>query len=52
LKGNLKIPYADAFGVALAEEHPQSTLITANFDFKPAGHLVSIEFLPQKTSKP
>jgi predicted nucleic acid-binding protein len=49
IKGSLKIPYADAFGVALAEEHPHSILITADFDFKVATHLIFIEFLPQKS---
>ena len=48
IKARLKIPYADAFGVELAYDSPNHTLITADFDAKPAESEVRIEFLPAK----
>jgi predicted nucleic acid-binding protein len=48
LKASLKIPYADAFCVQLAGDSPDHVLVTADFDMKPAAHLVNIEFLPAK----
>ncbi len=48
IKARLKIPYADAFGVELAYDSPNHTLITADFDVKPAAKEVQIEFLPTK----
>jgi predicted nucleic acid-binding protein len=44
----LKIPYADAFAVELASDSPDRTLLTADYDFKPAAREVKIEFLPSK----
>jgi predicted nucleic acid-binding protein len=46
LQQSLKLPYADAFVIALAQEHELCVLITADFDFKVADHLTTIEFLP------
>ncbi len=48
LKASLKIPYADAFCIELASDSPDHVLVTADFDMKPAEHLVKIEFLPVK----
>lgn len=48
IKAQKKIPYADAFGVELAASIPDSVLITADFDVKPAAHEIKIEFLPKK----
>jgi predicted nucleic acid-binding protein len=45
------IPYVDSFGVELASDTPDHRLITADFDFKPAEHDISIEFLPPKPPK-
>lgn len=47
LKIDLKIPYADAFGVELAESMP-CTFVTADYDLKPAARNVKILFLPKK----
>ncbi len=47
LKADLKVPYADAFGVELAESIP-CTFVTADYDLKPAAHEVEILFLPKK----
>lgn len=47
LKSDLKIPYADAFGVELAESLP-CTFVTADYDLKPAVPRVKILFLPRK----
>jgi predicted nucleic acid-binding protein len=46
IKVSKKIPYADAFGVELAD-FPDHILVTADFDLKPAKD-VKIEFLPRK----
>ena len=46
LQNALKLPYADAFVIVLAEQHPDSVILTADFDFKRADHLATIEFLP------
>ena len=43
----LKIPYVDSFAVELASQ-PNHILVTADFDFKPAANIISIEFLPTK----
>jgi predicted nucleic acid-binding protein len=48
IKVDRKILYADAFGVELAAQSPDHTLITADFDLKAAAHDVKIEFLPRK----
>jgi len=48
IKARLAVPYADAFGVELALDSPNRTLITADFDVKPAASEVNIEFLPAK----
>jgi len=45
LKQDFKLPYADAFAGALALAR-RATLVTADFDFKPAAHAIKIEFLP------
>jgi tRNA(fMet)-specific endonuclease VapC len=47
-KWSYKIPYADAFAAALAQQE-QATLMTSDYDFKnlPKG-LLKIEFLPIK----
>jgi len=47
LKQDFKLPYADAFAGALALLKG-ATLVTADFDFKPAAHAIKIEFLPTK----
>jgi predicted nucleic acid-binding protein len=52
LKNELKIPYVDVIGAALAQDFSHSVLVTADFDFKAAEHLISIEFLPQKPVAP
>ena len=46
LQDSLKLAYADAVALALALEHQHSIFVTADFDFKVADHLTSIEFLP------
>jgi predicted nucleic acid-binding protein len=43
-----KIPYVDSFALELASDTPDHRLLTADFDFKPAEHDISIEFLPPK----
>ena len=48
IKVRKKIPYADAFGVQLAAESPESVLVTADFDLKAAAGDIKIEFLPKK----
>ncbi len=48
VKVERKIPYVDAFGVALAAEIEGGVLLTADFDFKRAARDVKIEFLPVK----
>lgn len=48
IKVQFKIPYVDALAIELAMTTLQCTVITADFDVKPAEHLVSIEFLPSK----
>lgn len=47
LKCDLKIPYADAFGVELAESTP-CAFVTADYDLKPAVDQVEILFLPKQ----
>lgn len=47
IKADRKIPYADAFGVELAQTL-DAVLVTSDFDLKPAEHDVAIEFLPAK----
>ena len=47
LKQDFKLSYAGAFAGALALEKG-ATLVTADFDFKPAAHAIKIEFLPTK----
>ncbi|MFZ0816371.1 MAG: PIN domain-containing protein [Candidatus Sulfotelmatobacter sp.] len=42
------IPYVDAFGVELTTDSRERVFVTADFDFKPAGREVKIEFLPAK----
>jgi predicted nucleic acid-binding protein len=49
IKVQYGIPYADAFGVALAAISSEHVLVTADFDVKPAAAAVQIEFLPRKT---
>ncbi|MHB1959076.1 MAG: PIN domain-containing protein [Acidobacteriaceae bacterium] len=47
LKADLKIPYADAFGIELAQNVP-CTFVTADYDLKPAANRAEIIFLPKK----
>jgi predicted nucleic acid-binding protein len=47
IRADHKIPYVDAFGVALVSA-PDHVFVTADFDLKPAEKLVRIEFLPAK----
>jgi len=47
LKQDFRLPYADALAGALALT-TGATLITADFDFKPAADAIRIEFLPTK----
>ena len=47
LKQDFKLPYADAFAGALTMARG-ATLVTADFDFKPAAYAIQIEFLPTK----
>ncbi len=47
LKADLKIPYADAFGIELAENVP-CTFVTADYDLKSAADRAEIIFLPKK----
>jgi predicted nucleic acid-binding protein len=48
IKIKRRIPYVDAFGVALAAADRERVFVTADFDFKPASSDVKIEFLPAK----
>ena len=48
IKLKRQIPYVDAFGLELAAESSDRIFVTADFDFKPAGRDVKIEFLPVK----
>lgn len=43
-----EIPYVDAFGIELTADSPDHVFVTADYDFKPAGRDVKIEFLPAK----
>src|ERR1041385_5585517 len=43
IKLKKNIPYVDSFGVELASEVPDSILITADFDLKPAQREIKIE---------
>ena len=47
VKATRKIPYADSFGVELADA-PDHVLVTADFDVKPAQADIRIEFLSTK----
>ena len=47
LKSDLKIPYADAFGVELAQSLP-CTFVTADYDLKSVTDCAEILFLPKK----
>jgi len=47
-----KMPYADCFAAELTADLPSARLLTADFDFKPVEHEISIEFLPTKTKNP
>ncbi|MGC2112223.1 MAG: PIN domain-containing protein [Candidatus Korobacteraceae bacterium] len=46
-KERFQVPYADAFAGALAYSQ-NITLITADYDFKPASSAMKVEFLPVK----
>ena len=46
IKVDTGIPYVDSFAVELASRGSDRVLVTADFDFKPASHDVTIEFLP------
>jgi predicted nucleic acid-binding protein len=48
LRATLKIAYADAFCVQAAMELPGCVLVTADYGFKAAEHLVKMEYLPAK----
>jgi|SRR5271166_51314 len=48
IKLKREIPYVDAFGIELASGSRDHVFVTADFDFKPAGRDVTIEFLPAK----
>ncbi len=43
-----KIGYADCFGIELASDSPNHSLITADYGLKPAEQAVTIQFLPPK----
>jgi predicted nucleic acid-binding protein len=47
IKLRRRVPYADAFGVELADSSDH-VLVTADFDLKPASKDIKIEFLPSK----
>lgn len=47
IRADYKIPYVDAFGVALVSA-PNHIFVTADFDLKPAAKLAKIEFLATK----
>jgi predicted nucleic acid-binding protein len=47
LKAQFPLSYADAFGVAAAQEF-QATLITGDPEFSAVAHLITIEWLPSK----
>jgi len=47
IRADYRIPYVDAFGVALGAA-PDHVFVTADFDLKPATKLAAIEFLPVK----
>lgn len=42
------LSFADSFALELALESPDRVLVTADYDFKAAEHLVAMEFLPAK----
>ena len=46
LKAHYAIAYADAFALALAQDH-QATLLTGDPEFQAVQHLAAIEWLPQ-----
>ena len=48
IKVDRKISYADAFALDLAMDSADCVLVTADYDFKKAGDLARIEFLPAK----
>jgi predicted nucleic acid-binding protein len=47
IRADHKIPYVDAFGVALVSA-PHRVFVTADFDLKAAARFAKIEFLPAK----
>jgi predicted nucleic acid-binding protein len=48
IKLKRRIPYVDAFGIAVAAAVRDRIFVTADFDFKPASGDSKIEFLPAK----
>jgi len=48
LRHRYKLPFADSFGLELAYNVSDVTLVTADFDVKPAAQDIPIEFLPVK----
>jgi len=48
IKAEHGIPYVDSLAVELTRDTPNSVLITADFDMKPAESFIAIEFLPTK----
>jgi predicted nucleic acid-binding protein len=48
IKTGKKIPYADCFGVELAQDSPEHILLTADFDVEPARPEVAVEYLAVK----
>ena len=43
---------ADGFAVDLTLDYPESTLLTADYDFKHVEHIIFVSFLPVKKPKP
>lgn len=52
LKKDYGLGYADAFCVELLMSHPESVLLTADYDFKKFAHLVPTEFLAADAPSP
>jgi predicted nucleic acid-binding protein len=50
IKVQMRIPYADAFGVDLTADSSDNVFVTADFDFEPAKQIVAIEYLPLNSS--
>lgn len=46
-----KVPYADSFAGSLAQKE-KATLITADFDFKTVAGVITVQFLPAKSTGP